>query len=76
MYGRLQEDVAWTRLQDMQREMENRRRFGRGGPPLTGRMVRAAGRFLRHAADSAVQRVARRDPAPQFEPCDPVRDVA
>jgi transposase InsO family protein len=29
MYGRMQEDVAWTRLQDMQRELENRRLYGR-----------------------------------------------
>ena len=75
MYGRLQEDVAWTRLQDMQREMENRR-FDFAGEPLTGRFIRWAGRLLRQAADSAVERVARRDPAPQLEPCDTVREVA
>ena len=75
MYGRLQEDVGWTRLQDMQREMENRR-FGSAEEPLTGRMMRSAGRLVRQAVDSAVERVARRDPAPQLEPCDAVRDVA
>jgi hypothetical protein len=75
MYGRLQEDVAWTRLQDMQREMENRR-FGSTGEPLTGRIIRSAGSLLRQAAESAVQRVARRDPAPQLEPCDAVQEVA
>lgn len=29
MYDRMLDEVAWTRLQDMQREAENRRHFGR-----------------------------------------------
>ena len=75
MYGRLQEDVGWTRLQDMQREMENRR-FGSAGEPLTGRILRSARRLVRQAVDAAVDRAARRDPAPQLDPCDAVREVA
>ena len=75
MYGRLQEDVAWTRFQDMQREIEHRR-LGSAEDPLTGRMIRWFGAHLRQVAASAVERVVRRDPAPQFEPCETVQEVA
>jgi hypothetical protein len=30
------EDMAWRRLQDVQREAENRRLIAAGGPPTTG----------------------------------------
>jgi hypothetical protein len=30
------EDIAWQRLQDVQREAENRRLIAAGGPPTTG----------------------------------------
>jgi hypothetical protein len=30
------EDIAWQRLQDVQREAENRRLIKAGGPPTTG----------------------------------------
>ena len=74
MYGRLQEDVAWTRLQDRQREMENRT-LGYANP-LTGRLIGWFGALLRHAADAAVRRLAPRDPALPLEPCDTVQEVA
>lgn len=32
MNGRMQEDLAWSRLLDMQREMENARLYGGGMP--------------------------------------------
>ncbi len=76
MHGRLQEDVAWTRLQDMQREMENRRLFGEGREPVTIRIVRSLGGLFGRAAGSAFRRARHPRPATPFEACDAVRDVA
>ena len=53
MYGRLHEDVAWTRLQDLQREMENRRLMAAPGEPASIRLMRSVGRPLWHAAEVA-----------------------
>lgn len=75
MYGRLNEDVAWTRLQDRQREMENRR-FGADGDHVRIGVMRSLGGWLGQAVRSAVRRVPRRRQAAQFEACDAVRDVA
>jgi hypothetical protein len=36
------EDVAWQRLQDVQREAENRRLIASGGPANSGPMPRSA----------------------------------
>ncbi len=62
MYGRLQEDVAWTRLLDMQREMENAALYG-GGVSLR----RTAARLVERAwllAGLAARRAPRRRPVP------------
>jgi hypothetical protein len=46
------EDVAWERLQDVQREAENRRLIASGGPTDTGPKPRSASKrsFLHRAA--------------------------
>lgn len=74
MHGWLNEDVAWTRLQDMQREIENRR-LGAGGAPVTGRAIRALSGLARSAAQSWLRRGTRRRPA-QLDAAEPVRDAA
>lgn len=61
MSGRLQEHVAWTRLQDMQREMENHRLYG-GGIPLR-RTVAMLLRRIWLPAGLAGRRAPRRSPA-------------
>jgi len=44
MNGYYNEDMAWQRLQDIQREMENRRIVAGGGPSLAWWPVRLAQR--------------------------------
>lgn len=46
MYPYMNEDVAWQRLQDLQREMENSRLLATNGPPALGRLVRYLGRGI------------------------------
>lgn len=63
MHGRLQEDMAWLRLQDMQRELENRRLMRTGGEPLGVRLIRFAGGRLARLGGAALRRTAARDAA-------------
>lgn len=43
MYPFMNEDVAWQRLQDLQREMENSRLVAEQGPPALARLARYLG---------------------------------
>jgi hypothetical protein len=74
------DDVAWTRLLDMQREMESRRFRSAGGPPqlpgwfkrllawVSAAATRLAGRF--------VARLRRQAAAAACDECDTATDVA
>jgi hypothetical protein len=76
MYGRQQEDVAWTRLKDMQREMENSRLYGERLGPST---LRALWTLVERAwwlAGLAHRRAPRRSAALGIEECDAAQDVA
>lgn len=60
MYPYMNEDAAWQRLQDLQREVENSRLMGDGARVLLKRFgVRAW-----HLAGLAMQRPPRRKPRP------------
>ncbi len=63
MYGRMQEDVAWTRLLDQQRELENARLTG--GAPTLRRVLAILVERLWLLAGLAAHRAPRRSaPAP------------
>ncbi len=76
MHGRMQEDVAWTRLQDMQREMDNRR-LTRGGADLSpAPTIQLLAERMWWLAGLAFQRAPRRHPQPALDRRGAVRDVA
>ncbi len=56
MHGRLQEEVAWTRLLDMQREAENRRLGRDVASPATVWGARFIGELITRIARRALQR--------------------
>lgn len=43
MYPYMNEDVAWQRLLDLQREVENSRLLAQNGPPALARLARYLG---------------------------------
>lgn len=43
MYPYMNEDVAWQRLLDLQREMENSRLLAQNGPPAVARLAQYLG---------------------------------
>lgn len=59
MNGNYNEEMAWRRLQDMQREVENQFLVGAGGPPLRSWLPRLAER-LWLVAGLAARRAPRR----------------
>jgi hypothetical protein len=60
MYDRMNEDVAWQRMKDMQREMENSRLIAAGGPPATLLALRRLADWLGTFAWRAGSHEARR----------------
>lgn len=74
MYGRMQEDVAWSRLLDVQREAENRRLYG-GREPLAISLMRSVGERIGRLR-GRFPLVPRRQAAAAPEPCDAAREVA
>jgi hypothetical protein len=58
MYPYFNEEVAWQRLQDMQREMEYSRLLAHQGPPAVARLARYLGRRIWRlvAAEGPVRR--------------------
>jgi hypothetical protein len=46
MYPYFNEEVAWQRLQDLQREMEFSRLLAHQGPPAVARLARYLGRRI------------------------------
>jgi hypothetical protein len=74
MYNRTNEDVAWERIKDLNREAENRRLVAAGGPSLS--LVDSARNLAQRAwvlAGLAMSRPPRRHPQ-RLEPVD--RDEA
>jgi hypothetical protein len=63
MYPYLNEDAAWQRLQDMQREMENRRLMAAGRPHVTLGTIRQLAARAWLLAGLAAMRPPRRRPA-------------
>lgn len=76
MYGRQQEDVAWTRLKDMQREMENSRLNGRSPAGSALPALKALARRAWLVAGLASRRAPRRSAVLRIEECESARDVA
>ncbi len=74
MYPYMNEDVAWQRLQDLQREMENSRLLAKNGPPALARLARYLGRGIWMLA-SAVRPVPRQEPT-MTEESEPATDAA
>ena len=73
MYPFMDEEVAWQRLQDLQREMEYSRYLAHHGPSALGGLARRLVRRIRGMVGSA--RPAR--PADQLrEECDSASDAA
>ena len=64
MYPFMNEDAAWQRLQDIQREMENRRLMAAGRPPITLTTLRQLAARAWLLAGLAAVRPPRRRPAP------------
>lgn len=57
------EDAAWQRLQDVQREMENSRLLAEAGLPALWRLARLLGTRAWWRAGLAMRRPPRRNPA-------------
>ena len=75
MYPFMDEEVAWQRLQDLQREMEYSRFVAREGAPALWRLARGIGGRVRSLVAAAwPARLAR--PADQPEECDSASDAA
>jgi hypothetical protein len=64
MYPYLNEDAAWQRLQDMQREMENRRLMAAGRPHVTLETLKQLAARAWLLAGLAAMRPPRRRPRP------------
>jgi hypothetical protein len=64
MYPYLNEDAAWQRLQDMQREMENRRLMAAGRSRVSLEMVKQLAARAWLLAGLAAMRPPRRRPRP------------
>ncbi len=63
MYPFMNEDEAWRRLQDIQREMENRRLMAAGRPNATFETIRQLAARAWALAGLAAMRPPRRRPA-------------
>jgi hypothetical protein len=63
MYPHMNEDSAWQRLQDIQREIENRRLMAAGRRHLTVDLLRQLARRAWLLAGLAAMRPPRRRPA-------------
>jgi hypothetical protein len=74
MYPYMNEDVAWQRLQDLQREMENSRLLAQNGPPALARLARHVGARIWKLAATA--RPVRRQEQPLPEERDAASDAA
>ena len=73
MYPYMNEDVAWQRLLDLQREMENSRLLAQNGPPAVARLAQyLGGRIWRLVA--AARPVRRQEP--MAEDCESATDAA
>lgn len=59
----MNEEVAWQRLQDIEREVENRRLMADGGAPEMVHLLRLLGRRVWWLAGLAMQRPPRRRPS-------------
>lgn len=70
------EDVAWQRLQDIQREMENSRLLATYGLPRTGYLLGLLGKRIWWIAGIAMRRTPRRHPAARIEDSKSARDAA
>jgi hypothetical protein len=73
MYPYMNEDVAFERLKDLQREMENSYALA-GRLPSLGRLVRILGERVWWIAGLAMQRPPRRHPASAESTYDYLRD--
>ena len=73
MYPYMNEDVAWQRLLDLQREMENSR-LAQNGPPSLARLARYLGVEIWKLAAAA--RPARRHQPLMAEESDSATDAA
>ena len=62
MNSRMNEELAWLRVRDAQREVENRRLMAAGGSPDGLRLLRLLGRRVWWLAGLAMQRPPRRHP--------------
>lgn len=76
MYQYGNEEVAWQRLQDIQREMENSRLMATYGLPRTAHVLGLLGRRIWWIAGLAMRRAPRRHPAAQIEEGKAARDAA
>jgi hypothetical protein len=73
MYPYMNEDVAWERLKDVQREMENSRLLAEQGPAAAARLARYLGGRIWKLAAAA--RPVRR-PEPLAEELESASDAA
>jgi hypothetical protein len=74
MYPYMNEDVAWERLKDVQREMENSRLLAQNGPPALARLARYVGARIWKLAATA--RPIRRSEPPLAEELESASDAA
>ena len=62
MYPYMNEDAAWQRVQDLQREIENSRLMAQGQPGATLQLIRWLGARAWHLAGLAAMRPPRYAP--------------
>jgi len=60
VYPYMNEDAAWQHLQDLQREVENRRLMAQGRPGFAVEALRRLGARVVHLAGAAAWRAPRR----------------
>ncbi len=76
MYQFNNEEAAWQRLQDIQREMENSRLIATYGVPKTAYVLRLLGERIWWIAGLAMRRTPRRHSAARIEESKAARDAA
>jgi hypothetical protein len=76
MYQYNNEEVAWQRLQDIQREVENSRLIATHGLPATVHLARLMGERIWWLAGLAMRRSPRRHRTARIEDAEAARHVA
>jgi hypothetical protein len=76
MYQFNNEDVAWQRLQDIQREMENSRLLATSGLPIAMHLLKQLGERVWLIAGLAMRRAPRRHRAGRIQESEAARDAA